>query len=136
MRYSLTMQTKYEKAEAQYAIKFLSQGDLENMSNKVELPKNWACDGKELKPKSGALTTNTWTFNGREIKPKVGAISSNTWVWDGKELKPKANAMSTNTWVIDGKHVKPKAGATSKNTYETGPFSILIIAGQLVLKLW
>ena len=33
------------------------------MSNKIELPKSWVCDGKELKPKSGATTTNTWVFD-------------------------------------------------------------------------
>ena len=59
------------------------------MANKTELPSNWVCDGKELKPKSGASFSNTWVFDGKEIKPKTGASFSNTWIWDGKELKPK-----------------------------------------------
>ena len=59
------------------------------MSNKISLPSNWVCNGAELKPKTGATSSNTWVLSGKEIKPKVSASSSNTWVWDGKELKPK-----------------------------------------------
>ena len=39
------------------------------MSNKVELPSNWVCDGKELKPKTGASSTNTWVCDGKEKMP-------------------------------------------------------------------
>ena len=106
------------------------------MANKISLPGNWVCDGKELKPKSGASSSNTWLFDGKEIKPKSGASSSNTWLWDGKELRPKSGSSSSNTWIIDGNKVKPKSGASFSNTYETGAGSILIIAGQLVLRLW
>ena len=54
------------------------------MANKIELPRNWVCDGKVLKPKIGASSTNTWIFDGKEVKAKVGASLKNTWVWDGK----------------------------------------------------
>ena len=87
------------------------------MSNKVELPSNWVCDGMELNPKTGASSTNTW-------------------VCDGKELKPKTSASSSNTWLIDGQKAKPKTGANSSNTYDIGRLPILAVAGQLVLRLW
>ena len=106
------------------------------MANKIQLPSNWLCDGKELKPKSGASYSNTWIFDGKEIKPKSGASYSNTWIWDGKELKPKSGASYSNTWLIDGNKAKPKSGAGSSNTFEIGSFSILVIAGQLCLRLW
>lgn len=89
------------------------------MANMIELSKNWVSDGKELKPKTGASSSNTWIFDGREIKPKTGASSSNTWLWDGKEIKPKTSASSSNTWVVEGGKVKPKTSANSSNTYET-----------------
>lgn len=107
-----------------------------NMANSVELPRDWVCSGNELKPKSGASSSNTWVLSGNEIKPKVGASSSNTWVWDGKELKPKTGASSSNTWVVDTQKVKPKVGASSSNTYSVDGQSILVIAGQLALRLW
>src|SRR5690606_10342759 len=66
------------------------------MANKIELPAGWVCDGRELKPKSGASLSNTWIFDGKEIKPKSGASLSNTWIWDGKELKPKSGASLSN----------------------------------------
>ena len=96
----------------------------------------WLCDGKELKPKSGANSSNTWVFNGREIRPKSGANSSNTWVYDGRELKPKSGANSSNTWVIDGNRAKPKSGANSSNTWVIGNAPILAVAGALVLRLY
>ena len=108
----------------------------ENMANTIELPSNWVCDGKELKPKSGASSSNTWIFDGKEIKPKTSASSSNTWIWDGKELKPKTSASSSNTWVIDGQKVKPKTGSNSSNTFEIGRSPVLVVAEQLVLRLW
>ncbi len=52
------------------------------MANMIELPSNWVCDGKELKPKSGASSSNTWIFDGEEIKPKTSASSSNKWIWN------------------------------------------------------
>ena len=106
------------------------------MANTIELPKNWVCDGSELKPKTGANSSNTWILSGKEIKPKTGANSSNTWLWDGKELKPKTSASSSNTWVIDRDKLKPKTSANSSNTYATNGQPILVIAGQLVLRLW
>lgn len=30
------------------------------MANKISLPSDWKCDGKELKPKSGSSSSNTW----------------------------------------------------------------------------
>ena len=87
------------------------------MANEIEIPRDWVCDGRELKPKSGAT-------------------SSNTWVWDGKELKPKNGASSSNTWVIDGRKAKPKIGAVSANTYDIGDAPILVVAGKLVLRLF
>ena len=53
------------------------------MTERIEVPGNWICNGAELKPKSGANSTNTWVMTGKEIKPKINASSSNTWVWDG-----------------------------------------------------
>ena len=106
------------------------------MSNEIELPKNWVCDGRELKPKTGANSSNTWLFDGKEIKPKTGASNSNTWVWDGKELKPKTSSSPSNTWIIDGEKVKPKAGANSTNTYYIRRHPILVVTAQLALRLW
>jgi hypothetical protein len=45
-------------------------------------------------------------------------------------------AISSNTWVIDGNKAKPKVGANSSNTYDVTGSPILVIAGQLVLRLW
>lgn len=106
------------------------------MANKIELPRDWVCDGKELKPKSNPSSSNTWVFDGKEIKPKTNATSSNTWVWNGSELKPKNNSSSSNTWVIEGNKAKPKVNASSSNTYEVGASPILVIAGKLVLRLF
>jgi hypothetical protein len=50
------------------------------MGNAITLPREWTCDGRESKPRSGASASNTWLFDGKEIKPKSGASSSNTWV--------------------------------------------------------
>ncbi len=50
------------------------------MANEIELPRDWVCDGRELKPKSGATSSNTWLFDGKEIKPKNGAVMANTWL--------------------------------------------------------
>lgn len=108
----------------------------QNLSWNGKEIKGWVCDGKELKPKSGATPSNTWVFNGREIHPKIGATSSNTWMFDGKELKPKLGANSSNTWIIDGNTAKPKFGATSSNTWKVGNAPILVIAGALVLHLY
>ncbi|MXS84200.1 hypothetical protein [Nitrosomonas oligotropha] len=49
------------------------------MSFDINFPKSWVCDGRELKPKSGASSRNTWVVEGRKIKPKNGANSSNTY---------------------------------------------------------
>ena len=106
------------------------------MANKISLPSNWKCDGKELKPRSGASFSNTWVFDGKEIKTRSGASFSNTWVWNGKELKPKSGASFSNTWVVDGNRVKPKTGANSGNTYDCGDENILVIAGKVALKLY
>lgn len=56
------------------------------MGTEIDLPEEWVCNGQELRPKTGALSSNTWVYDGKEIKPKVGASSSNTRLWDGKEL--------------------------------------------------
>ena len=78
------------------------------MANIIQIPKNWSCDGKELKPKSGAKNSDTWILDGRELKLKYGASFSNTWIWDGKEIRPKTGGSYANTWVIEGQKVKPK----------------------------
>lgn len=96
----------------------------------------WVCDGRELKPKSGASFSNTWIFDGKEIKPKSGSSSSNTWAWNGKELKPKFNASSSNTWIVEGGKAKLKSGASSSNTWDVGDAPILVIAGAIVLRLY
>ena len=59
-----------------------------------------------------------------------------SWVYTGSELKPKNGATSSNTWVVSGDVVKPKNGATSSNSYDANGHPILVIAGQLVLRLW
>lgn len=108
-----------------------------NMANKIELPRDWIVSGAELKPRTGASSSNTWVLTSRgEIKPKTGASSSNTWVFDGEELKPKSGARSSNTWVLTSDKVKPKINARYSNTYDIDGHSILVIAGQLVLRLW
>lgn len=98
--------------------------------------KGWVCDGRELKPKTGASFSNTWIFDGREIKPKSGANFSNTWVFDGHELKPKSGANFSNTWIIEGGRCRPKSGANSSNTWNVGTAPILVIAGAIVLHLY
>jgi hypothetical protein len=37
---------------------------------------------------------------------------------------------------VDGNKVKPKTGASSSNTYDASGEPILVIAGQLILRLW
>lgn len=96
----------------------------------------WVCDGRELKPKSGASSSNTWVFDGKNIKLKSGGTSSNTWIWDGKELKPKSGASASNTWVIDGGKARPKTGSSASNTWDVGNAPILVIAGATVLRLY
>lgn len=63
------------------------------MSLEIDFPKNWICNGRELKPKSGASSSNTWICDGRQIKPKNSPSASNRWLWNGKELKPKSGAI-------------------------------------------
>lgn len=46
---------------------------------KINLPANWVCDGKELKPKTGATSANTWIVDAQKVKPKTNANSSNTF---------------------------------------------------------
>jgi hypothetical protein len=108
----------------------------DGMANKISLPSSWTCDGKELKPKSGARLSNTWVFDGKEIKPKSSASLSNTWVWNGTELKPKSGAKASNTWVVAGNKVKPKSGASLSNSYDCGGENILVIAGKVALRLY
>lgn len=108
----------------------------ENMAGSINLPSDWVCNGRELKPKVGATSANTWMFDGKEIKPKVSATSANTWVWNGTELKPKVGASSANTWLVDGGKAMPKVGHSSANTFSVGTLPILVVAGKLVLRLW
>lgn len=49
----------------------------------------WICVVNELKPKTGANSSNTWILQGNEIRPKFGASSSNTWIRAGNEIRPK-----------------------------------------------
>lgn len=53
---------------------------------KIELSSKWTCDGRELKPKSGAMSSNTWVVDGNKIKPKSGAMSSNTYEFNGNPI--------------------------------------------------
>jgi len=108
----------------------------EVMSTRIVVPREWACNGAELKLRNGATASTTWIFDGKEIKPKTGAVSGNTWLFDGKELRPKAGATSSNTWTVERDRIKPKSGATSTNTYEIGDLPILAVAGHLVLRLY
>lgn len=96
----------------------------------------WVCSGNELKPKSGANSSNTWVLQGNEIKPKFGANSSNTWIRSGNEIKPKFGANSSNTWVLSGNTIKPKFGANSSNTWQVGSAPLLVIVGKVILRLF
>ena len=71
-----------------------------NMAGSINLPSDWVCNGRELKPEVGVTSANTWLFDGKEIKPKVSATSANTWVWNGTELKPKVGARRARTFVV------------------------------------
>jgi len=56
-------------------------------------------------------------------------------------FKTKEKGMSNKielpgNWVCDGKELKPKTGANSSNTFEIGRLPILVVAGQLALRLW
>lgn len=96
----------------------------------------WVCVNSELKPRSGATSSNTWILQGNEIKPKFGATSSNTWVRVGNEIRPKFGANSSNTWVLQGNTIKPKFGANSSNTWNVGDAPLLVIVGKVILKLF
>ena len=74
--------------------------------------------------------------DGRELKPKYNATIRDTWLFDGRELKPKYNATIRDTWVVDGHRIKPKYNATSASTYDMGDEPILVVFGQLILRLW
>ncbi|WP_314040856.1 hypothetical protein [Campylobacter showae] len=78
----------------------------------------------------------TWVYVGNELKPKTGANSSNTFEFDGRKIKPKYGANSSNTWVIQGNVVKPDFGSNSSNTYDINKAPIAVIIGQVCLKLW
>lgn len=43
---------------------------------KIYLPKDWVCNGSELKPKNGG-SRETWIYNGKEIKAKINATQRN-----------------------------------------------------------
>ena len=49
------------------------------MTERIEVPGNWICNGAELKPKSGANSTNTWVVENKKARPKTGATSANTY---------------------------------------------------------
>lgn len=82
----------------------------------IYLPKDWVCDGSELKPKGGS--------------------SRETWIYNGKEIKAKINATSRDTWVVERGIIKPKINATSRNSYDLDDNPILVAFGQLILKAW
>lgn len=96
----------------------------------------WICVNNELRPRSGATSSNTWILQGNEIRPKSGATSSNTWVRSGNEIRPKAGATSSNTWVLHGNTIRPKSGATSSNTWDVGNAPLLVIVGKVILRLF
>ncbi len=102
---------------------------------KIYLPKDWVCNGSELKPKNGG-SRETLIYNGKEIKAKINATSRETWVFDGKELKAKINASSRDTWVVERDVIKPKINATSRNSYDLDGNPLLVAFGQLILKAW
>ncbi|CAD7288107.1 hypothetical protein [Campylobacter suis] len=77
-----------------------------------------------------------WVWDGRELKPKNGATSSNTWIYERNELKPKNGATLSNTWIVQGDKVKPKNGANSSNTYDANGAPLPIIAGKVALRLF
>ena len=78
----------------------------------------------------------SWVFERNELKPKSGANSSNTFVFDGKEIKPKIGANSSNTWVVERDKIKPKTGSNSSNTYDINEAPMAVIIGQLCFRLW
>lgn len=41
------------------------------MSLEIVFPRSWVCDGRELKPKSGALSSNTWISDVKRSNLKV-----------------------------------------------------------------
>ena len=47
---------------------------------RIELSRDYSCNGTELKPRRNADSRNTWVFDGREIRLKNGATSQNTWI--------------------------------------------------------
>ena len=83
---------------------------------KIYLPKDWVCNGSELKPKNGG--------------------SRETWIYNGKEIKAKINASSRDTWVVERDVIKPKINATSRNSYDLDGNPLLVAFGQLILKAW
>ena len=87
---------------------------------KIELSRDWECNGRELKPRSGATSSNTWIYNRKEIKPKVGAKPSDIWLFNGRELVPQVGHASGSVgWFVEGNKIKPKVGgASGTNTYE------------------
>jgi len=68
------------------------------MSNRVELPRDWEWDGRKLKPRYGATSSNSWEFDGRKIKSLYGANFSNTCEISATQLKPVYRARNSNTW--------------------------------------
>lgn len=48
------------------------------MASKIELPRTWQWDGKKLKPKIGASSSNSFEFDGKVFKPCSGEYSSNS----------------------------------------------------------
>jgi hypothetical protein len=77
-----------------------------------------------------------WTCDGKVLKPKSGASFSNTWVFDGKELKSKSGASHYNTWVLEGGKLKPKGGASHSNTWDIGNAPLLAVFGSIILRLY
>lgn len=102
---------------------------------KIELPRDWTCNGSELKPRSGS-SADTYVYQGGELKKKYNASSSDIWVFNGTELKKKYNASSRDIWVVSGGKIKPKYNSSYSTTYDLGSQPILVAFGQLILRLW
>lgn len=96
----------------------------------------WICDGKKLRPKSGATRANIWVLLGNEIRPKAGANRANTWIRVGNEIRPKYGASLRNTWILQGGTLKPKYGANNANSWKVGNAPLLAIVGKVILGLF
>ena len=95
----------------------------------------WGFDGKEVKKRCGAVSSNTYLWNGRIFRPVTGATGRTTWVWNGTELKKKVGSTSDNTWCFDGHYWTLKQGATGKTSWAVSGFIPIPVCALIILGL-